>query len=91
MNIVKNSWGKWEDDLICDFLHFPKLLQVPESEVWARFRDIQGESRLGRSIYKDWVLIDRAGRPMQSYLVSIHEEGGNQKRLPNPCFYAKGL
>lgn len=32
MDIVEDSPGEWEDDLIWEFLHIPKLVWVPEFE-----------------------------------------------------------
>lgn len=89
MDIIENSWVEWKDDLVWEYLHIPKPLQVPEcEETWARFKDIWKKWQLGRSINKERVIVARMGRPMKSHSVSAREEGVGRKRLPDPHFYA---
>lgn len=78
---------KWEYDMIWNFLHVPKPLRVWESVAWAYFVDIHQEWRLGRAIYRDRVLVVKEGRPTKSHSISIREEGGRRRRLPDPHFY----
>lgn len=86
MDIVENSRGEWEDDLVWDFLYVTKPLWVPESDAWAQFVDIQEEWKLGCAIYRDQVLVVKACRPTRSLSVSVREEGDSRRRLPDPHF-----
>lgn len=89
MDIIENSWGGWKDDLVWEYLHIPKPLQVPEcEEIWASFGDIHKEWQMGRSIYMYRMMVAKVGRPTKSHSVSIREEGGSRRRLPDPHFYA---
>lgn len=87
MDIVENSRGEWEDDLVWDFLHVPKPLRVPESDAWAQFMDIREEWKLGHAIYRDRVLVVKVGQPTRCHSVSVIEEGDSRRRLPDPHFY----
>lgn len=54
MDIIEDSWGQWEDDLVWEYMPVPKPLWGPHSDqAWIRFQDIQQEWQLGRAIYKD--------------------------------------
>lgn len=87
MDIVDDSREQWENDLIWDYLHVPKPKRVPESEVWARFKDIHWEWKLGRAIYRDKVLVVKEGQHTRSYSVSVRGEGDSWRRLLDPRYY----
>lgn len=74
-------------------MHVPKPLREPDcEETWARFQDIHQKWRLGREIYKDRVMVVKAGHPARSHSVAVRRADGSLKRLPNPIFSTcKGL
>lgn len=75
MEVVENSREQWENYMVWDYLHVPKPKRTPESEVWVRFKDIQKEWKLGRAIYKDKVLVLKAGQNTRSYSISVRDKG----------------
>lgn len=87
METVEASREQWESDLIWDYLHVPKPQWTPDSEVWVRFQDIYRQWKLGRTIYKDRVLVLKAGQHIRSYYISVKGEGDTSKRLPDPWYY----
>lgn len=57
MQVVEDSRDQWEDELVWNYLHVPRPLRTPESDLWMRFQDIKKEWKLGRAIHKDRVLV----------------------------------
>lgn len=86
MDIVEASREQWEGDLVWDYLHVLKPQRTPDSEVWVRFQDIYKEWKLGRAIYKDRVLVLKAGQHTCSYSISVKEQGILAKDYPILAF-----
>lgn len=86
MDITEESQKEWEDDLVREYMQIPKPLLVTDCEQ-SQFQDICQEWRLGRAIYKDRVVVVKAGQPTRSHSITVKRADCNLKRLPNPIFY----
>lgn len=70
MDIIEASHTHWEEELVWDCLHVPKPQRGPHNqEAWAKFQE-------GRAIYKDPVVIVKAGWPSRSYSVAKRDPSG---------------
>lgn len=88
MNVMDYSRREWDDDLVREYMHIPKPLQVPDcKETWAQFQDIRQEWSLGRAIYKDRVVIVKVGRPARNHSVALRKADGSMRRLLDPDLY----
>lgn len=88
MDIIEGSQREWEDDMVWEYMHFPKPLRKPHCEqAWTWLKDIQREWQPGRAIYRDRMVVVKAGQPAKNHSVAVREADGNLKRLPNPHYY----
>lgn len=88
MQEVEENRQSWCEDEIWEYLGVPRPCRTPEyPKFWENFLSCKQSWSLGRHIYKDKVVVVKAGRRDQVHTANIYNKEGRMVEVPDPYYY----